>query len=95
MTRTSNPTRESVVLTPHASLDLRDLPPPEPMQRIVDALANLPAGAWLEAYTPLYPAPLLAMLVADGYAMTVAPIERGFRVCIARSEYAAILEDAV
>lgn len=83
------------MLTPHVSLDLRDLAPPEPMQRIVDALAVLPADARLEALTPLYPAPLLAMLVADGYAMTVAPFERGFRVRIVRVAHAAILDDDV
>ncbi|WP_158982723.1 DUF2249 domain-containing protein [Lysobacter panacisoli] len=77
---------------PHTSLDLRELAPPEPMQRILDALAVLPGDACLEAFTPLYPAPLLAMLDADGYAVAVAPADRGYRVRIVRADHASILD---
>ncbi|WP_147652640.1 DUF2249 domain-containing protein [Vulcaniibacterium gelatinicum] len=62
--------------TPAAlELDLRHLPPPEPMRRILDALAALPAGQVLVARTPCHPVPLLERLHADGYrvAVEVAP----------------------
>lgn len=52
-------------------LDVRHLPAPEPMLRILDALATLPDGAILLARTPFRPQPLLDQLEADGYRVTV------------------------
>lgn len=52
-------------------LDLRHLPPPEPLIRILDALASLPVGRRLCAYTPCRPQPLLDTLDARGFAWEV------------------------
>lgn len=48
-------------------LDLRDLPAPEPMHRILEALESLPEGRSLLARTPCRPQPLLDLLNARGY----------------------------
>lgn len=45
-------------------LDLRHLPPPEPLLRILDALDHLGIGQCLCAWTPCRPYPLLEMLDA-------------------------------
>lgn len=58
-------------------LDLRDRPPPEPMERIVDALGMLPHGWSLLALTPMRPLPLLPMLEADGFAWRLRDLEQG------------------
>ena len=60
-------------------LDLRDRPPPEPMERILQALPILPDGWRLVALTPMRPLPLLPMLEADGYAWRVLDLEQGDR----------------
>ncbi len=60
-----------------APLDLRHLPPPEPMQRILDALDTLPAGARLEALTPHRPEPLLPTLAQWGFAWRIEPLPGG------------------
>lgn len=52
-------------------LDVRHLPAPEPMLRILDTLATLPHGTTLLARTPWRPQPLLDQLEADGYRVTV------------------------
>lgn len=52
-------------------LDLRDLPAPEPMHRILEALETLPAGKSLLARTPCHPQPLLDLLDARGYRVFV------------------------
>ncbi|KLJ02038.1 DUF2249 domain-containing protein [Luteimonas sp. FCS-9] len=49
-------------------LDLRHLPPPEPMERILDALSTLAPGQWLDASTPMRPLPLWSLLGRDGFA---------------------------
>ena len=56
-------------------LDLRHLPAPEPMQRIIEALDTLHHGQCLLAYTPCRPQPLLDLLAVEGYrvVVTVAP----------------------
>lgn len=48
-------------------MDLRDLAPPEPMERILEALDVLERGLCLEALTPLLPAPLLPILEERGF----------------------------
>lgn len=47
-------------------LDLRDLPPPLPMQRILEALASCAADTELRAHTPCWPAPLIDRLRSEG-----------------------------
>ncbi len=49
-------------------VDARGLLPPEPMQRIMEALAELPAGLECRALTDRRPVHLLPMLVARGFA---------------------------
>lgn len=76
----------------HALLDLRHLPPPEPMQRILDALGALPPGACLHALTPHRPGPLLPMLERQGYAWRLDDLdEGGTRIAVCWLEDAAVL----
>lgn len=62
------------------SLDLRQLPPPEPMERILDALDALPPGARLQALTPFRPVPLLPMLEQAGFAFRIEDAIEGHAV---------------
>ena len=59
-------------LPPLRVLDVRDLPAPEPMQRIHEALLELPANGQLLAHTPMRPAPLLDWLSRHGFAWRVS-----------------------
>jgi len=70
-------------------LDLRGLPAPQPMERILASLHTLPAGQRLLALTPLYPAPLLPMLEHMGFAWDVHGLADGARlvVCHAAERY--------
>lgn len=43
-------------------LDVSALQPPEPLERILDALADLPAGDWLRVRHHREPHPLYGML---------------------------------
>ncbi|MCX7555601.1 DUF2249 domain-containing protein [Xanthomonadaceae bacterium JHOS43] len=52
-------------------MDLRDLAPPEPMERILDALDALEPGQRLEALTPFRPVSLLPILDEMGHAWRV------------------------
>lgn len=58
-------------------LDLRDLPAPEPMHCILEALETLPAGRSLLARTPCRPQPLLDLLDARGYRVIVIETAAG------------------
>ncbi len=79
----------------NAPLDLRHLPPPEPMQRILDALEALPARACLVAMTPFRPGPLLPLLEAHGWAWRVEDLPGGGAcIAIARRVDSALLESA-
>ena len=52
-------------------LDLRRLPAPEPMVRILEALAELGDGQALLARTPCHPRPLLDRLAGMGFRAEV------------------------
>ena len=52
-------------------MDLRHLPAPEPMHRILEGLEALPEGKSLLARTPCRPQPLLDILDARGYRVIV------------------------
>ncbi|HTX66525.1 MAG TPA: DUF2249 domain-containing protein [Opitutaceae bacterium] len=58
----SSPTVTTVVL------DVRGLPPPEPMQHVLEALAGLPAGATLLVHIHREPMLLYQMIEADGWS---------------------------
>lgn len=49
------------------ALDLRGLEPPQPMVRILEALAALPAGSTLKARTDRRPVHLLPLLEERGF----------------------------
>lgn len=64
-------------------LDVADLEPPEPLERILDALNHLDAGDWLRARLRREPFPLYGFLQRLGYAWrTVRAGEAGFDVLI-------------
>lgn len=48
-------------------IDVSALEPPEPMERIIDALADLPEGGWLRVMHRRNPTPLYRMLRDMGY----------------------------
>lgn len=48
-------------------IDVSDLPAPEPMEQILDALADLPDGDWLHVTHRREPHPLYGMLRNMGY----------------------------
>ena len=58
-------------------LDLRNLPPPEPMEQILDAVQSLRPGEHIEALTPFWPAPLLPILEQQGCAWRREPSPSG------------------
>ncbi|HIY70807.1 MAG TPA: DUF2249 domain-containing protein [Candidatus Luteimonas excrementigallinarum] len=58
-------------------LDLRHLPAPEPMERILDAVEALCPGDSIEALTPFWPAPLLPLLEMQGCAWRREPSPAG------------------
>jgi len=58
-------------------LDLRNLPPPEPMERILEAIGELAPGDRIEALTPFWPAPLLPILEQQGCAWRREPTPSG------------------
>ena len=79
-------------LTP-LRLDLRQLPTPEPMQRILDQLQTLPAGQLLLALTPLYPAPLLPILAQWGFVWHVHDTpDGGARIAICHASDRHLLD---
>lgn len=64
-------------------LDVSDLEPPEPLERILDALDGLGAGDWLRARLRREPFPLYGFLQRLGFAWrTVQAGESGFDVLI-------------
>lgn len=73
-------------------LDLRELAPPEPMERILDALAVLERGQCIEALTPWRPALLLPILDEMGYVWHVDTDDGGSaRIRICHAADAALL----
>ncbi|MCA1246106.1 DUF2249 domain-containing protein [Massilia sp. MS-15] len=63
--------------TPPVCLDVSGLLPPEPMEHILDALAALPAGAFLQVRIDREPFPLYRILERDGYGHRIAPRDDG------------------
>jgi Uncharacterized conserved protein (DUF2249) len=63
-------------------LDARDLAPPEPMERTLDALATLPEGDRLLLRLPRRPFPLFDLLRRMGYLWEVSGTEGDYRILI-------------
>ena len=49
-------------------LDVSDLPPPQPIERVLDALADLPEGDTIKVRFPMEPVLLYPMLDSMGMA---------------------------
>ena len=54
------------------ALDVSELPPPAPLERILDALADLPPGDCLRIILQREPHPLYGMLRNMGYRWSTA-----------------------
>lgn len=63
-------------------LDVRGLEPPEPLERVLDALADLPAGDRLRVRVRREPFPLYDLLRRMGYAWSGTPTAGAFEVLI-------------
>jgi uncharacterized protein (DUF2249 family) len=66
-------------------LDLRALPAPEPMERVLAALDALPNGAQLRVLLAREPHPLYGILARTGYRWQSAWQDDGCLVTIARN----------
>jgi uncharacterized protein (DUF2249 family) len=66
-------------------LDLRGLQPPEPMERVLDALDLLADGGTLEAILDREPHPLYRILARNGYACSARWEPEGCRVSIRKA----------
>jgi len=58
-------------------LDLRHLPAPEPMRRILESLDSLQEGQCLLARTPCWPQPLLDRLQGNGWRVSATVSSAG------------------
>lgn len=66
------------------ALDVRGLPPCEPLERILAALDDLPADETLDVLIHREPFPLYALLAERGFAWRTEAAGEAFRVLIAR-----------
>jgi hypothetical protein len=57
-------------------LDVSDLPPPQPIERVLDALADLPAGDSLLVRLPMEPIPLYPLLRGMGLSWSRCASQR-------------------
>lgn len=67
---------------PDITLDVRGLPPPEPLEHCLEALADLAPGQRLRMLIDREPYPLYAMLDRDGFQHDCAFEETYFLVTI-------------
>lgn len=57
----------------HLTLDIRGMTPPEPLDRVLGALADFRAGDTLRLLTDFEPMPLYRILDRDGFRHHVEP----------------------
>ncbi|KAA6187814.1 DUF2249 domain-containing protein [Thiohalocapsa marina] len=67
---------------PTVTLDVRKLPPPEPLERILDALADLPADCTLRVVHRREPFPLYDLLRGMGYTWRTRGEDEHFEILI-------------
>ena len=58
-------------------IDARGLQPPEPFERVIDALVELPLGEELKLVIPVEPLPLYRFLRNNRYTFKTAQIAEG------------------
>lgn len=63
-------------------LDVADLPPPEPLERALDALSSLTPGDRLLLHLKREPFPLYDLLRRMGYRWQVSGGEGDWQICI-------------
>ena len=63
-------------------LDVRDLAPPEPLERVLDALADLPAGGRIWILHRREPFPLYDLLRTMGYSWRTRGRDDRFEILI-------------
>ncbi len=68
-------------------LDVRGLAPPEPMQRVLEAMAQLPPHAVLEVHIHREPVLLYQMIDPDGWSRSARQLAPdNWQVCIWRPD---------
>lgn len=67
---------------PDITLDVRTLPPPEPLEQCLEALADLQTGQHLILLIDREPYPLYTMLDRDGFQHSCVLLETYFQVTI-------------
>lgn len=77
------------------SLDVSQLDPPEPMERILAALANLPAGDQLQVIHWREPHPLYLLLQSAGYAWETTAVAQGYNILIWKADASKSLPTAL
>jgi uncharacterized protein (DUF2249 family) len=58
-------------------IDARGLPPPQPFERVLEALLELPHGDKLKLIVPQEPVPLFRFLLRNNYAYRVENVAQG------------------
>jgi len=58
-------------------IDLRNLPPPEPLLRAIEAADALASGDLISVLTPMYPAPLIEVLSQRGFRHVATALPGG------------------
>lgn len=67
----------NALVPPTHHLDLRGLEPPEPLERVLDALDGLPDGEHLCMLIEREPRPLYRILGANGYGYSTSALPDG------------------
>lgn len=67
-------------------LDVRDLPPPEPFEQVLDAIAELPGDGRLCVLHRRQPFPLYDVLQRLGYVWETSGTEGEYRILIWRRD---------
>jgi len=74
-------------MTSERLLDVRDLAPPEPLQRVLVAMHALAAAQYLRVCLPREPFPLYPLLQEFGYLWRARPADgAGFEILIWRRD---------
>jgi len=65
--RSRRPAKKECAMARHLVLDIRDLEPPEPLDRVLTAIADFGQGDTLKILSNFEPTPLYRILERDGF----------------------------